>query len=92
MKYHQGMEVIHRPHHEAADAVIPGVTDDPVLAPLFYGAARTLHEAEEMYLNAALPEVFRLAGSALSNEELAAHPLYRLLLSHGSRGWEDSLL
>jgi hypothetical protein len=71
---------------------IPGVTDDPVLSLLLNGTAGTLHEAEEKYLDAALAEVFRLAGSGLSNDELAGHPLYRLLLAHGSRGWEDSLL
>jgi hypothetical protein len=76
---------------ETGDA-IPGVTDDAVLALLLRGEAQTLYEAEEKYLDAALPEVWRLAGSPLSNEELTAHPLYRLLLGHGSRGWEDSLL
>jgi hypothetical protein len=71
---------------------IPGVTDDPVLSLLLRGEAQTLYEAEEKYLNASLPEVIRLAGGPLSNEELAVHPLYCLLLAHGSRGWEDSLL
>jgi hypothetical protein len=71
---------------------IPGVTDDPVLSLLLSGTAATLHEAEEKYLDASLAEVFRLAGSDLSNDELASHPLYRLFLAHGSRGWEDSLL
>jgi hypothetical protein len=71
---------------------IPGVTDDPVVACLLRGEATTLHQAEQMYLDASLPEVFRLAASALTNEELADHALYKLLLAHGSRGWEDSLL
>jgi hypothetical protein len=79
------------PRQDAVEA-IPGVTDDPVLSFLLSGAARTLHEAEEKYLDASFAEVIRLAGSGLSNDELAGHPLYRLLLAHGSRGWEDSLL
>jgi hypothetical protein len=80
------------PPRPTTGAAIPGVTDDPVLSLLLRGEAQTLYEAEEKYLDASLPEVFRLAGSSLSNEELAAHPLYLLLRAHGSRGWEDSLL
>jgi hypothetical protein len=75
-----------------AAPLIPGVTDDPVIQLLLRGEAQTLHEAEEKYLDAALPEILRLLGSALSNDELARHPLIQLLLAHGSRGWEDSLL
>jgi len=71
---------------------IPGVTDDPVIRLLLTGAARTLHEAEEMYLDAALPDILELIAGPLSNEELAEHPLMQLLLAHGSRGWEDSIL
>ena len=73
-------------------ASIPSVTDDPVIQRLLRGDAQTLHEAEEKYLDAALPEILRLLGSPLSNDELARHPLIQLLLAHGSRGWEDSLL
>jgi hypothetical protein len=36
---------------------IPGVTDDPVLLLILTGKARTLDEAEEMYLDASLPVV-----------------------------------
>ena len=71
---------------------IPGVTDDPVIQLLLQGRAQTLHEAEERYLDAALPEVLELLASPLSNEELSRHPLLSLFLAHGSRGWEDSLL
>ena len=71
---------------------IPGMTDDPVIQLLLRGEARTLHEAEEKYLDAALPRILDLLGSPLSNKELATHPLLKMVLSHGSRGWEDSLL
>jgi hypothetical protein len=70
---------------------IPGMTEDPVIDILLRGEAQTLHEAEEQYLNAAIPEVLGLLAGPLSNEELSRHPLLRMLLRHGSRGWEDSL-
>lgn len=70
----------------------PDLFEDPVLARLLRGEAETLHEAEDLYLNASLPELYALAASDLSNDELAVHPLVQLLLSHGSRGWEDSVL
>ena len=59
---------------------------------LLRGEARTLHEAEEKYLDAAIPEILDLLRSPLSNEELTRHPLLNLIRAHGSRGWEDSLL
>jgi hypothetical protein len=65
---------------------------DPVLHLLLTGQAQTVSEAEEIYLNASLPEVIRLLDSPLSNEELGQHPLLVLYRRHGSRGWEDSLL
>lgn len=71
---------------------IAEIDDDPVLRLLLSGAAATLHEAEEMYLDASMPEIVRLIGSSLRDEELCNHPLLILLRSHGSRGWEDSLL
>jgi hypothetical protein len=71
---------------------IPGVTDDPVIRLLYSGEAHTLHDAEEMYLDAAIPTILELLRSSLSNEELARHPLLSLVLAHGSRGWEDSIL
>jgi hypothetical protein len=71
---------------------IPGVTDDPVIRLLLRGEAHTLHEAEEKYLDAAIPEILDLLRGPLSNQELARHPLLNLVLAHGSRGWEDSLL
>ena len=42
---------------------IPGVTNDPVLARILDGRARTLHEAEEQYLDESLADVFALIGT-----------------------------
>jgi hypothetical protein len=75
------------PHPESLSAL----EDDPVIRLLLRGEARTLDEAEEMYLDASLPELLRLLQSPLSDEELARHPLLVMLRAHGSRGWEDSL-
>ncbi len=66
--------------------------NDPVAELLLSGAAETVSQAEEMYLNAAIPEVLELLRSPLSNDELSRHPLLNLMLAHGSRGWEDSIL
>ncbi len=71
---------------------IPGVTDDPVIRLLLSGEARTLHEAEEKYLDSAMPEILELLRSTLTDEELARHPLLIMIRAHGSRGWEDSIL
>jgi len=66
--------------------------DDPVVKLLWSGRARSLDEAEEAYLDASLPAFYALLQSPLTEDELAEHPLVRMLVSHGSRGWEDSLL
>ena len=71
---------------------ISAVTDDPVIRLLLRGEARTLHEAEEKYLDEAIPEILDLLRGPLSNDELARHPLLNLVRAHGNRGWEDSLL
>ena len=71
---------------------IPQIDDDPVIWLLWTGQAKTLHEAEEMYLDASLPEVYRLLATNIPDDELARHPLFVMMRSHGSRGWEDSLL
>jgi hypothetical protein len=71
---------------------IPGVTDDPVLQLILSGRAKTLDEAEELYLDESLPTIVELIGSPLSNDELERHPLLVLLRSRGMRGREDSLL
>jgi hypothetical protein len=69
----------------------PDFEDDPVAQLLLSGEAQTFEEAEEIYLDRSMPEIYRLLASPLTNEELAAHPLIRLLYFRGSRGWEDSL-
>lgn len=74
------------------ESAIPAIDDDPVLHLLLSGAAATLDEAEELYLDASMPEILRLVGSPLSDEQLCNHPLMILLRSRGSRGWEDSVL
>jgi hypothetical protein len=65
---------------------------DPVDRLLLTGRARTVHEAEEMYLDSAYPQLLALLESPLSNEELGRHPLLVMYRSHGSRPREDSLL
>jgi hypothetical protein len=76
----------------SSEARIPELDDDPVLRRLWRGEARTVHEAEEQYLNASMPAILELLGSNLSDNELCSHPLLVLLRGHGSRGREDSLL
>ena len=63
--------------------------DDPVVQLLLDGRAKTVDEAEEMYLDASWPELRDLLASDRTDEELARHPLILLLLSRGSRPWED---
>ena len=58
---------------------------------LISGRANTAAEAENMVLDGHLPEILKLAES-LSNEDFGRHELVRLLLAHGSRPWEDSLV
>jgi hypothetical protein len=70
---------------------LSSVMTDPVARLLLSGEARTLREAEELYLDSCLPEVVRLLQSTLSDEELGCHPLMAMLRSHGSRGWEEAL-
>ncbi len=43
------------------DDHVPDVLDDPVIQLLLQGEAQTLHEAEEKYLDAAIPEPIRSA-------------------------------
>jgi hypothetical protein len=76
----------------ANETIIPELDNDPVLRLLWSGEARTLHEAEELYLNASMPAILELLASDLTDNELYEHPLLNLLRSHGSRGREDSLL
>jgi hypothetical protein len=76
------------PQHED----IPGVTDDPVLRLILTGSARDLGEAEEIYLDESMPEVLELLRRPIPDDELAGHPLMRLMRARGSRGREDSIL
>lgn len=69
-----------------------GFEDDPVIRLLLNGEAATLHEAEEMYLNRSFPELLELLRSPLTDEELGEQPLIKMLIRHGSRPGEDSLL
>lgn len=72
------------------------VENDPITKLLLTGQATTVHEAETKYLNENVDEicqqVLALVQSDLTDEELARQPLVLLLLGHGSRRWEDSLL
>ena len=68
------------------DAVTFGVTEL-----LLGGRAATCAEAEALYLDEHLEEVAALARAPLTEAEFRRHPLILLLMSHGSRGWEDSV-
>jgi hypothetical protein len=78
------------PADERSDLM--AVITDPVERLLLTGLAKTVHQAEEMYLDSAYPEVLALPAGPLSDEELGRHPLLVLYRSHGSRPREDSLL
>lgn len=78
------------PWEEGTDLDLAAITDH-VERLLLTGRARTVYEAEEMYLDTAYPEVLALLASSLSNEELGRHPLFVLYRSHGSRPREDAL-
>jgi hypothetical protein len=80
-------------HADPADLQdLLAVITDPVERLLLTGKAKTVYEAEEMYLDAAYEEALALLASPLSDEELGRHPLFVLYRSHGSRPREDSLL
>lgn len=64
---------------------------DPVVELLLSGRARTLAEAEELYLDEHIGEVAELVAGPMSDAEFRRHPLIALLLARGSRGSEDSL-
>ena len=77
---------------EPKNEEITYLTDDPVLRLILDGRAKTLDEAEEIYLDESLPAVLELLQRPISDEELADHPLMTLVRVRGSRGREDSLL
>jgi len=68
-----------------------GDADQAVTELLLDGLAQTVADAEEIYLNSHLSDVLRLVSSPLSDEEFRSHPLISLLISHGSRNWDDAL-
>jgi len=67
-------------------------TGDPIADMLLRGEADTVWEAEDKYLDAHIREVIELMDSPISQDEFRGHPLIVLLMAHGSRGEEDSLL
>jgi len=69
----------------------PELTGDPVADLLVQGRARTIEEAEELYLDEHLADLVPLVESDMPDAELRRHPLVALLLARGSRRWEDSL-
>ena len=76
-----------KPPHDGLELI-----DDPVVRLLCSGRVTTLEEAEEMYLDASVFDVGNLLRQGLSDDELTRHPLMVMLRTHGSRGWEDSLV
>jgi hypothetical protein len=57
---------------------------------LLSGQAKTASEAEEMFLDAHLLEIARLA-IELSDHDFERHEAVRVLMAHGSRRLEDAL-
>jgi hypothetical protein len=73
-------------------ADLDSLVTDPVERLLLTGCARTVYEAEEMYLDSAYDQLLALLAGALSDGQLGRHPLLALYRCHGSRPREDSLL
>lgn len=57
---------------------------------LLSGQAQTAAEAEAMFLDDHLDDIVRLA-TELDDETFARHEAVKLLMTHGSRPWEDAL-
>jgi len=74
------------------DTTAPSIFDDPIAQLILNGEAQDASQAERMYLERNLHKVVELVNSPLSEEDFRDHRLIRLLFSHGSRGWEDSLM
>jgi len=68
----------------------PRLDDDPIVQILLSGRAKTAEQAEDLYLDESLPEVYRLLARGLPPDELMQQPLMQMLYYRGSRGWEDS--
>ena len=60
-------------------------------ARILNGEAQDASQAERIYLDRHFHEIIDLVNSPLSDDELRGHPLIQILLSHGSRPWEDSI-
>jgi hypothetical protein len=84
----------HLQTHQALEDLsdLLAVVTDPVERLLLTGQAASVHEAEELYLDAAYSDALALLEGPLSDEELGDHPLFVLYRSHGSRPREDSVL
>jgi hypothetical protein len=82
--------VSQRTHYHLAEMDAFDSSGDPVADLLIAGRAETIEQAEEIYLNENLDTLLALVDSQLSDEEFRRHPLVQLLLSRGSRPWEDS--
>jgi hypothetical protein len=74
------------------DTIPTSIFDDPIAQLILNGEAENPSEAERMYLDRNLYKVVDLVNSPLTDDQFRDHPLIRLLFSHGSRGWEDSLM
>jgi len=57
---------------------------------LLSGRAKTASEAEEMFLDAHLPDIARLV-LELDDQAFQHHEAVKLLMAHGSRRLEDAL-
>jgi len=57
---------------------------------LLSGRARNAFEAEEMFLDAHLPDIVELT-QLLDDHEFENHEAVKLLMAHGSRRLEDAL-
>jgi hypothetical protein len=57
---------------------------------LLANASMTMSQAENAFLDAHLDDIAELAAT-LSDAEFQEHEAVKLLLSHGSRSWEDCL-
>ena len=76
---------------ETPQLLSPAQVDREIDQMLLDGTARTASEAEERFLDAHLHDIAQLA-TYLGDEEFRSHPAVKLLLSHGSRSWEDRAL
>jgi hypothetical protein len=69
-----------------ASADVQSQIDDLLLS----GASQSMGDAESQFLDSHLSEIAQLV-STLSDDNFSSHEAVRLLFSHGSRPWEDSL-